>query len=131
MRTATLSAALACLAWATTSFAQTGIPVTDARGPRPVQTAPTPSMPTGAQPATPHGGDGPRPGWRPPRGWRGYHGPVTIINGVVQDQIIAYPFQFKLPAPAFGLVWMRSNNDAVLFDTVNRTIVEVRSRWFG
>ena len=132
-RTLGIVAAAATL-WAGSADAQTGIPVTDARGGGQAQTPPGaggPALPPGTSQFRPHPGFRPGEALRLPPGWRGYHGPITIVNDLVSDEVVAYPFQFRLPNPANGLIWIRSNNDAVLFDTVGRTIVEVRSRWFG
>ncbi len=112
---------MAVLGAVSSAQAQTGFPIRDATGrpPAVAQPVPPPAVPVPRP-------DRPRPGY-PPR----WYPPVTVIYGAVPDQFIPWPFQFNLPNPPYGTVWIRSNNDAVLFDRINRTILQVRSRWFG
>jgi len=70
------------------------------------------------------------PDGSPPRRTR-WRTPVTVIYGTSGDDVVAYPGQFNLPLPAYGLVWRRIGNDAVLYDVARGSIVEVRQRWFG
>lgn len=101
-----------------------------------------------AQVATPQTGPAPAKGhqdsasggegvFRPPAIYgdappvHGYRPSYSINSGYVADQIVPYPFQFGLPDPAPGLVWIRSYNDAVLLDPSRSAVIEVRPRWFG
>jgi len=68
-------------------------------------------------------------GDRPPvKGWRPAY---TINSAIIADQAIPFPFQFNLPNPAPGLLWLRSYNAAVLYDPLGNIVIEVRPRWFG